>query len=953
MVYAFADYELDPDRFELRRAGAALAIEPQVFDVLLYLVDHRDRVVTKNELLDNIWGDRFVSESALTSRIKAARRLLGDDGKSQLVIKTAHGRGYRFAAPVVERDGAGSAVGSNGGHSCSPSSSPTTLEPVRPPPPPWSAGMSGTWPIVGRHVELERIAEWFADPGRGGVLLVGAAGLGKTRLAEEVVAAAAAAGLPTARAAGHAEAQAFPLAAFAHLVPLETIGVSGDAQLDRATLFHRSRAALAAEQRRLLFVDDVDLLDELSRALLTSLISDRTVFGVLTMRAGRGPVPAVERLVKDGHVERIDLDALAPETVEALLHLALGGPVVAQTTEQLVEASLGNPGIVRQLVEASIEAGSLRCTHGVWELTGAIRTSPTLEALVADRLDVVGDGEQHAVELLAVAGELGLDLLAGITGDAPVEELERIGVVRCRTDGRREQVGLAHPLFGEIVRHRMPTLRARRLRRQLADALDGFGARRREDRIRIVAWQLDAGGDIDVDLLVETAQLALLGADLDTAGRLLGRALEVDASPRVLQMAAELEFRRGDAAEVERLLGSIDVTQLDDRHRVQIARRRANNSFFANADYRDAVEIVERELQDLRDPVAIGSLEAFLSLLLTNGGQVRRAIERAESALPTATGGVKVELLRSLSLAQVHAARPLLGLELAREGQALRAELERDVRLPGMSMLLFVEVVALTATGDVEAARDAARRVKERYPDALTNWIDTAIGRLELMAGRTAAARRALTPGIHHARAHEHGQVERWVLALHACTHLLEGRPDRAAPELERVASLEDEGRALYHPEIDRAHAWMAAAEGDLARARELLLASAADCDERGAAGMVSLLLHDVARFGDPGAVAARLAEIAAHSDGELFACRAEFVAGVAENDPARISRAADAFERGGARVYAAEAAAATAVALRAAGRHDEADAARTRAEELRHVAGVRLVTPALERDLG
>ena len=78
-------------------------VEPQVFDVLVYLIRHRDRVVTKAELLDNVWGDRFVSESALASRLKSARRGVGDDGASQRVIRTVFGRGYQFVAPVVER----------------------------------------------------------------------------------------------------------------------------------------------------------------------------------------------------------------------------------------------------------------------------------------------------------------------------------------------------------------------------------------------------------------------------------------------------------------------------------------------------------------------------------------------------------------------------------------------------------------------------------------------------------------------------------------------------------------------------------------------------------------------------------------------------------------------------------------------------------------------------------
>ena len=72
-MYEFDDCLVDPGRFELRRGGAVEHVEPQVFDVLVHLIRHRDRVVTKTELLDTVWGDRFVSESALASRLKSAR----------------------------------------------------------------------------------------------------------------------------------------------------------------------------------------------------------------------------------------------------------------------------------------------------------------------------------------------------------------------------------------------------------------------------------------------------------------------------------------------------------------------------------------------------------------------------------------------------------------------------------------------------------------------------------------------------------------------------------------------------------------------------------------------------------------------------------------------------------------------------------------------------------------
>ena len=96
--------ELDEQLFEVRRDGAAISLEPQAFDVLVYLVRHRDRVVPKEELMDSVWGGRFVSETAVTSRIKQVRRAVGDDGHAQRIIRTHHGRGYRFVADVAETD---------------------------------------------------------------------------------------------------------------------------------------------------------------------------------------------------------------------------------------------------------------------------------------------------------------------------------------------------------------------------------------------------------------------------------------------------------------------------------------------------------------------------------------------------------------------------------------------------------------------------------------------------------------------------------------------------------------------------------------------------------------------------------------------------------------------------------------------------------------------------------
>ena len=102
MALLFGSFSLDPERRELAQRGQLVSVEPQVFDLLLFLVQSRDRVVSKHELLEAVWGGRTVSESTLTSRINAARRALGDSGARQEMIRTVARKGFRFVAPVTD-----------------------------------------------------------------------------------------------------------------------------------------------------------------------------------------------------------------------------------------------------------------------------------------------------------------------------------------------------------------------------------------------------------------------------------------------------------------------------------------------------------------------------------------------------------------------------------------------------------------------------------------------------------------------------------------------------------------------------------------------------------------------------------------------------------------------------------------------------------------------------------
>src|SRR6185369_8720374 len=163
MTYAFGEFVLDERLYQLRRNGTVVKLEPKVFDVLAHLIRNRARVVSKDELLETLWPNEFVSESVLPRCITAARRALTDTRRTPSFIATVHGRGYRFLAAVTEPDA--SAPGA---------------APPRP---------RGATSFVGREAVLAELRAALADAiaGRGRLLLLaGEPGIGKTRTAEEI-----------------------------------------------------------------------------------------------------------------------------------------------------------------------------------------------------------------------------------------------------------------------------------------------------------------------------------------------------------------------------------------------------------------------------------------------------------------------------------------------------------------------------------------------------------------------------------------------------------------------------------------------------------------------------------------------------------------------------------------------------------------------------------------------
>ena len=152
MKFRFEHYLLDSDRRELRCGSELIALEPQVFDLLIYLVQNRDRLVSKDDLIASVWGGRIVSDSTLTSRINAVRKAVGDSGEEQHLIRTTPKKGFRFVGDVIEL--------------AKPGESGPTLPTAAPPPQEVhfctaADGVRIAYAIAGRGEPLIKAANWL------------------------------------------------------------------------------------------------------------------------------------------------------------------------------------------------------------------------------------------------------------------------------------------------------------------------------------------------------------------------------------------------------------------------------------------------------------------------------------------------------------------------------------------------------------------------------------------------------------------------------------------------------------------------------------------------------------------------------------------------------------------------------------------------------------------------
>ena len=777
------------------------------------------------------------------------------------------------------------------------------------------------WPLVGRHEQLELFTASLADPRAHGFVIYGDPGVGKTRLADQCLALADDHGRNVARATPTEGTRAAPLGALAHLLPP---GI-GDERVDLVAIVSQVKVVLEDQGGRgplVLFVDDLHLLDATSATLVCQLVDADLLFLVATVRSGELLPPGVESLWQRARVRRVDLTDLDQAAVGTLLHLVLRGPVEATSVADIWTASQGNVLLVRELVLGALDRGHLVEQRGVWRLAGPLVTTPRLHELLTGRLAGLPAEASDALDVLAVCEPTGLAVLEGLVGTAPLELLDRHGLLSVQVDGRRQRVRLAHPLYGEILRARMPGLTRRRLLLEHVDRIERLGARRRGDPVCVATTRLDAGGTADPELLVRAARLARYGQDYPTVERLGEAAVAHGVTPEAGLLLGEALHELGRFERADEVLSAAQATAADDQLLVYLTEIHTRNLMWGLGRHAEALAANDAARSRLGDEAGRAELTLNEGLLLTYSGRPADSLAVLDRVAPDPD--LRARALRALSElpALVATGRCETGAELLERAFAEQLELPDQIAIPGPGNHILIRAYALAECGRLAEASALAGAAYEATPDSAPPdarmWLAHQLGRSALLSGRLATARRWLVEAL--ARSEDGGLAGPRCLVLSALATACAGLGDvegaeAAARELDRLIPF-----PFTRPEQDLGRAWARVAAGDLPGARRILADAAGLAATTGYRICEAWLRHDVARLGEPAGVVDRLAELAGECEGELVAAYAAHATAAAAGDPGALVAAADGFERLGALLLAAEAASEAAQAWQRAG---------------------------------
>ena len=812
------------------------------------------------------------------------------------------------------------------------------------------------WPLVGRREELSIIGRSLGEDQCRGLLLAGAPGVGKTRLAREALVAAEAAGCETTWAVASRAVAAIPFGAVAHLLPpaeeksthLQLLQQAGQWLVERA-----------GGRRVVLGIDDAHMLDDASAALLFHLVINGIAFVVATVPTGVSAPGPVTALWKEGIAERLEIQALAHSEVSQLIEAALGGPVEGLTRERLWQLSRGNILYLRELVRGGRQSGDLDRSEGTWRWAGPVSAPPQLAELIQARIGALPPALRALGELVAFGEPLAFSLLAraGVSA-AEVEAAERAGLLSTEEAGTDIRVRLGHPLFGEVIRSQAPQMRRRTVHTALAEAAGSAGGLRSEDAVRIAVWHLEAGTLPEPSLLVAAAGWALAALDYQLAEQFCRAAGGAGPNWAAERLLAQALVGQGKAGPAEDLLSGQFASARTDAERTEIAGIRALNLYWGLNQPEQARTVLDQAAAHVAGTAQRAGLDAMRGRFLLHAGRCPEVLEVLDPILadPQVPHRVMLEAMATATMALVACGRYDDAIAVAGRGLRMARPAAGEGWLLALDELASTQAIAYLWSGQFTATAGLA---EAGYQRALEVRSSPNVAVWALVRGQLAAARGAMT------------EASVWLreaiatLGGPAPLHPYQGSIARAGLDaLARVAAMTvdlagaeaalAQADALAGPSIrlfdiwpGPVHAWIAAARGEIPAAVDLALDAAAEARRRGQAGCELNALHDAARLGAPARIAPRLAELAAVVQGDLASLFAGHVQALVAASGPRLDTTAASFAAMGANLLAAEAAAEAAGAHQRAGRTASAAASAARAAALAATCGgVR--TPAL-----
>jgi DNA-binding CsgD family transcriptional regulator len=554
-----------------------------------------------------------------------------------------------------------------------------------------------------------------------------------------------------------------------------------------------------------------------------------------------------------------------------------------------------------------------------------------LVELVALRLGDLSQSERSVLELLALGEPLGPAELARLADPPAVDALEEKGLIASATDGRRIEIRLAHPVYGDVVRAGISALRERAVSRSLAEVIEAVGEGRQADPLKVAAWRLVGGGG-STELLVSGALAARARHEYSLTERLARAAIEAGAGFKARLMAAETAHLQGRSDQAEQELAALAAHATSDAEKARVALLRFDNTYFErSADF----QIIDDTLADITDPFwrdALANRRLFLTAIFSGP---RETMEVASTTgIQRPDSGSRVAVLH----ASIRMGRLDEAIEELTPPPGTRTIPAPDE--PWHQWLLFSHRAAALIysgrLGEADELLTIAYRDVMDHPAAearafVTNWFAV----LHLEQGRPLSAFRRASESYTLFQQLGRSGLTQFPYMVAAQALAMNGRTERAA---ETLAALDALGLPIVptvRPDMLQARAWAAAAAGDLPTARARLEEAADFGEEVGDLVGAASALHGLARMGHARQVAGRLDDVAAQVDGELVAARVAYANAVAARDGPALHKVSEAFEGLGAILYAAEASVEAAAVSRRGGRPRDATADENRAAQL------------------